>query len=123
MRRDKKTFVIAVAGVPGQARCGRARKRSRQLEIQSADSIYADDEIGLPVPFPPGKGWRAMTASFSNFVAANRPVRSCASAVVRCEILARGFLLADMIKAEGPLAAGAWLLRPRFGVAPMVNIP
>ena len=37
----------------------------------------ADDEIGPPVPLPPGKGWRAVTASFSNFVVAYHPVRSC----------------------------------------------
>jgi hypothetical protein len=34
-------------------------------------------KLAHPIPLPPGKGWRAVTASFSNFVVAYHPMTSC----------------------------------------------
>jgi hypothetical protein len=34
------------------------------------DSMTPTTKLAPPVPLPPGKGWRAVSASFSNFVVA-----------------------------------------------------
>jgi hypothetical protein len=56
-------------------------RRVVSLGKAPADRHDADDEIGPPVPLPPGKGVASDDRSFSNFVVADRPLGSCG---VRC---------------------------------------
>jgi hypothetical protein len=68
-------------GRPPASVCGAWRAAGglrRVVSLGKAPTeLDADDEIGPPVPLPPGKGVVRDDRSFSNFVVADRPLRSC----------------------------------------------